>query len=81
MSTDGVVEEVTRVQSKGMDPPIGKAAISDPIVAVLGLAVFLHPAVVVFVPPASVQGGSVYRPRSIVQGFPNSCRKLWAHKL
>jgi hypothetical protein len=32
-------------------------------------------------PPASVQRGSVYRPRSRVQGFPYPCRKLRARKL
>jgi hypothetical protein len=51
------------------------------IVAVLGLAVVLHLAVVVFAPPASVQDGWVYWPQSGFQGFPDSCRKLWAHKL
>jgi hypothetical protein len=51
------------------------------VVAVLSLAVVLHPAVVAFAPPTCVQGGSVYRPRSGVQGFLDSCRKLWARKL
>jgi hypothetical protein len=32
-------------------------------------------------PPASVQGRSVYRPRSGVRGFPYPCRKLRACKL
>jgi hypothetical protein len=48
------------------------------IVAVVGLADVLHPAVVAFSPSDSVQGGSVYRTQSGVQGFPYSCRKLWA---
>jgi hypothetical protein len=39
---------------------------------VLGLAIVLHPVVVAFAPPANVQGGSVYRPWSGVQGFPYS---------
>jgi hypothetical protein len=46
------------------------------------LGVFMRPAVVVeFFPPATVQGGSVYRSRSGVWGFFYRNRELGARKL